>query len=75
MERHLCLAKANSLIAALGGLNHGEESTNLSSEVDDLEGSVSNCKHGIESEDETDKVGEVHERSKVKVGMDECMNL
>ena len=54
---------------------NGEGSANLSSEVDSVDGSVSNRKHGIESEDETDKVGEVHERNKEKVGMDECGNL
>ena len=75
MERRLCLAKANGLIAALGGLNHRAGSANLSSEVDGLDGRVSNCKHRIESEDETDKVGEVLGRSEEKAGMDECGNL
>lgn len=75
MERHLCLAKANGLIAALEGLNHREGSTNLSSEVNGVDGRVSNRKHRIESEDETDKVGEVCGRSKEKAGMDECGNL
>ena len=64
----LCLAMTSSLIAALWGSNRGEGSPNSSSDVDDVGGSVSNCKHGIESEDETDKVGEAQERSEEKLG-------
>ena len=62
-------------MAALRELNRGEGSANSSSDVDDVGGTVSNCKHGIESEDETDKVKEAQERSEEKVAMGRFENL
>ena len=62
----LCLAMTSSLIA-LRESNRGEGSPNLSSDVDDVGGRVSNCRH--RSEDETDKVGEAQERGEEKVVM------
>ena len=65
----------SGLIAALRGLNDGEGSANMSSDVDGVGGRVSNRKHGIESKDETDKAGEAQERSEEEVGMGRCGNL
>lgn len=62
-------------IAALLGLNCGEGSANSSIDVDGVGGRVTDCKHGIESEDEKDKLGEAQERNEEKVGMGRCGNL
>ena len=48
----LCLALTSGWIAVLQGLNHWKGSVNSLSDVDGVGGRVSNCKHGIESEDE-----------------------
>ena len=55
-----------SLMAAQRGLNRirGE---NSSSNVGGVGGNVPNCEHGLESEDETDEVGEAQEGSEVGV--------
>ena len=59
----MCPAITSGSIAVLQGLNQGEGSVNSSSDVDGVGGRVLNCKHGIESEDQTDKLGEAQERS------------
>ena len=68
----LCLAMTSGLMAARRGLNRRDGSANSSPDVG---GNVPNCEHGLESEDETDEVGEAEERSEEGVGMGGCGNL
>ena len=65
----LCLAMTSGLTVVLRGLNCGEGSANSSFDVNGVGGRVTNCKHGIESKYEMDKVGSAQKRSQEKVGM------
>ena len=71
----LCLAMTSGLMAARRELKRGDGSANSSSDVDGVGGSAPNRKHGLESEDEADEVGEPQERSDEGVGMGGCRNL
>ena len=71
----LCLAMTCGLTAPQRGFNRGYGSTNSSSDVSGVGGNVPNCEHGLESEDETDEVGEVQERSEVEIWMGGRGNL
>ena len=65
----LCPVITSCLIAVLQGSNQGKGSVNSSSDVDGVVSRVLNCKHGIEFEDEADKLGEAQERSQEKVAV------
>jgi hypothetical protein len=71
----LCLAMTSGLMAARRGLNRGGGSPNSWFDVDGVGGNVPNREHGLESEDETDEVGEVQERNEEGVGIGGCGNL
>ena len=65
----LCLAMTSSLLSARRRLESEDESANWSPDADSADDNMPNRKHGLESEDETDKVGEAQERSEEEVRM------
>ena len=64
-----------AMMAVRRGLNRGDGSANSSSDVDGVGGNMLNCEHGLASEDKTDEVGEVQERSEERLGMGGCGKL
>ena len=65
----LCLAMTSSLLSPRRGLEYEDGSANWSPDADSVDDNVPNRKHGLESEDETDKVGEAQGRSEEGVTM------
>ena len=63
------LGNDERLDSCSAGIEPRRRKRNSSFDVDGVVGRVTNCKHGIESEDEKDKVGGAQERSQEKVGI------
>jgi len=65
----LRLAMTSGLLAARRELDHEDGSTDSLSDVDGVGGNMPNREHGLESDVETDEVGEAQERNEEGVGM------